>query len=292
MKERFFWVALSLIGISWMLNSIYAYSKQLDEPIFLDHYIDAEYQDDFYMTFYYLTNKNNSSVVSSVSTGKLIGYPEDSYFFDEQVQNNQVFNHHVLRSTNVRFNFDPTTHTENYSFTEIDVSFSDGNRITVPIGIVTIRPRVIEESPLEQVSSSGDSYHYRALEPLTIEMIKSSFQDVLQDNFFIKINSSSTPSIPERTDEKFLDHEWSRLPGLDLQNIQFPLNLKKSKRISVYSQFAADFKAVLDVNIYISGTTESGKPFSTVGGLIVRPYLEQKDINKIIKEKTMEDPDE
>ena len=38
-------------------------------------------QDYIYITFYYLTNKNDSSVVSSVSTGELIGYPEDPYFF-------------------------------------------------------------------------------------------------------------------------------------------------------------------------------------------------------------------
>ena len=43
MKPRFFWIALILIGISWISNSIYAHSKQLDKPIFLDHYIDVEY---------------------------------------------------------------------------------------------------------------------------------------------------------------------------------------------------------------------------------------------------------
>ena len=34
-------MALGLIGVSWIVNSMYAYSKQLDEPIFLDHYIDV-----------------------------------------------------------------------------------------------------------------------------------------------------------------------------------------------------------------------------------------------------------
>ena len=80
------------------------------------------------------------------------------------------------------------------------------------------------------------------------------------------------------------------MPGLDLKNIQFPLNLKESKRLSVYSKFAKDLKAVLDLSIHISGTTESGRPFSTaVSGIIVRPYLEQKDVNAIIKEKTKGD---
>ena len=166
MKVRFFWVALVLIGVSWVLNSIYAYSKQLDEPIFLDHYIDAEYQDDLYMTFYYLTNKNDSSVVSSVSTGELIGYPEDHYFSMNKFKTGRhsIIMFYVVPT--LGSTFDPTAHTGNYSFTEIDVFFSDGKKITAPIGIVTIRPRVLEESPLEQVSSSGDGYHYRTMEPL------------------------------------------------------------------------------------------------------------------------------
>ena len=73
MNARFFWVALSLIGISWIANSIYAYSKQLDEPIFLDHYIETALQDTIYMTFYYLTNKNDLTKVTSVSAGEWVG---------------------------------------------------------------------------------------------------------------------------------------------------------------------------------------------------------------------------
>lgn len=123
MKPRFFWIALILIGISWISNSIYAHSKQLDKPIFLDHYIDVELQDYIYITFYYLTNKNDSSVVSSVSTGELIGYPEDPYFTDEGIQNRQSFNNHVLRSVNVRFDLEQPSVPEIYSFTEMDIFF-------------------------------------------------------------------------------------------------------------------------------------------------------------------------
>src|SRR3954466_15744758 len=104
MNARFFWVALSLIGISWIANSIYAYSKQLDEPIFLDYYIETPLQDTIYMNFYYLTNKNDLTKATSVSAGEWVGYPEAQFFFDEQVYNEQIFNNHVLRSINVQFN--------------------------------------------------------------------------------------------------------------------------------------------------------------------------------------------
>src|SRR5690554_5393420 len=123
MKGRFFWVALSLIGVSWIVNSMYAYSKQLDEPIFLDHYIDMTYQDNLYVTFFYLTNRNDTSIISSMNAGDLRAYPEQSYgFFNEtnQIYNHQDFGRYVLRSVNVEF-YNPYGDRLDYSATEMDV---------------------------------------------------------------------------------------------------------------------------------------------------------------------------
>ena len=143
MNTRFFWIALSLIGISWIANSMYANSKQLDEPIFLDHYIEMQLQDTIHMTFYYLTNKHDMATVTSVSASEWLGHPRTHHFSSEQVQNEQIFNNHVLRRIDVMFDnvqLDSSNHPENHSFTELDVDFSDGKRITTPIGIVHVRP--------------------------------------------------------------------------------------------------------------------------------------------------------
>ena len=299
MKKRFFWVALGLIGVSWLLNSMYAYSKQLIEPIFLDHYIDVSYQDNLYTTFYYLTNKNDKSVITSMTAGEVMGYPEQPYSFDGSIQNNQSFNNHVLRSVQLMFHLDPTSQTKDYSFTEMDVVFSDGKRITAPIGHVMIQSSTIDGSPLEQTSSSSSNDNsgqawYRAIEPLAVETIDSSFKDLLQDDFFIKINTPISPLESKSPNAEFLDSiekEWQDIPGLNVQDVSFPIHLKELDTLSVHSKFPANSKAVLDVNIYISGTTESGKAFSTTAGHIVQPYLEQKDVNEIIKEKTKGDAD-
>ena len=128
MRARFFWIALGLIGISWIANSIYAYSKQLDEPIFLDHYIETQLQDTIHMTFFYLTNKNNMATVTSVSAGEWFGHPGIYYSSSEQVQNEQTFNNHVLRRIDVMFDtvqLDTSIHPENHSFTDLDVDFLD-----------------------------------------------------------------------------------------------------------------------------------------------------------------------
>lgn len=301
MKGRFFWITLGLIGVSWIANSMYAYSKQLDEPIFLEHYIDMNYQENFYMTFYYLTNKNDTSVISSFNAGDLKAYPEHFYGSNgmNQLYNQQDFGHYVLRSVNVQF-YNPYGDRLDYETTEMDVVFSDGRVVTTPIGHIKTRPLHLDTTPLESTSgvsssdNSGQTY-YRALEPLTIKAVEHSFQNELQDDFSIKINTPKTPLESKATEANLLDsmdQKWNDLPGLDLRNVAFPIHLKENARISIHSKLPTNLTKALYVNIYISGTTESGNDFTTSAGVITQPYLEQQDVKAIIKEKTRRDTDE
>ena len=165
MKARFFWVALSLIGISWTLNSFYAHSKQLDEPIFLNHYIETTMQENTYLTFYYLTNKNDTSHVSFVNMGTVGGYiVGDHFFYTPNLLdlNEQTFTHHVLRSIQVEFNssdFETAVRDGDFSFDEMDVFFTDGREMTVPIGQVIVHPSVQEETILTQWGSGGGTWN-------------------------------------------------------------------------------------------------------------------------------------
>ena len=295
-KGRFFWVALGLIGVSWIVNSMYAYSKQLDEPIFLDHYIDMTYQDNLYVTFFYLTNKNDTSVISSMNAGDLRAYPEQSFgFFNgtNQIYNHQDFGRYVLRSVNVTF-YNPYGDQLDYSATEMDVVFSDGRVLTAPIGYIMTRPSNVDTRPLEFTSggssndNSGQEY-YRALEPLTIEAVEHSFKNFLQDDFSIKLNTPKTPldsKVTGATLPDSMNSEWNDIPGLDLGNVSFPIHLKEHDRISIHRKLPTNLTKVLNVNIYMKGTTESGKAFTTTTGVITQPYLEKNDVKKIIEKKT------
>lgn len=302
MKGRIFWVALGLIGVSWIVNSMYAYSKQLDEPIFLEHYIDMTYQDNLYVTFFYLTNKNDTSAISSLNAGDLRAYPEQSYgFFNgtNQIQNYQDFGRYVLRSVNVTF-YNPYGDQLDYETTEMDIVFSDGRVVTAPIGHIKTRPLNMEESPLEYTSSGSSSNnfsqsYYRALEPLTIETVRSSFHDELQDDFAIKINTPKSPFESRASDLAFqdgMDGKWDKLPGLNIKEVSFPIHLKERDTFRVHSRFPTNSTKVLNINISISGTTELGKDFTTTAGIITQPYLEKQDVKSIIKAKTKGDTDE
>ncbi|MEK5040189.1 hypothetical protein [Sporosarcina sp. FSL K6-3457] len=302
MKGRFFWVALGLIGVSWVVNSMYAYSKQLDEPIFLDHYIDMVYQDHYYMTFYYLTNKNDTSSIVSMNAGDSRAYPtEQSYGWNgvDRIDNRQTFNHYVLRSVNVEF-YNPYGDRLEDSFTEMDVVFSDGRVVTAPIGRIMTHPSTIDTRPLEHTSSGSSSdntgqNYYRTLEPLTIEAVEYSFQDDLQDDLSIKLHTLKGQLKSKATEAAFsdlMDSEWNDLPGTDLENVIFPFHLKENDRISIHSKLPTTSTKVLNVTIYISGTTESGTDFTTTSGIITQPYLEKQDVAELIEAKTRGDTDE
>ena len=61
------------------------------------------------------------------------------------------------------------------------------------------------------MGSNYNNADYRATEPLTVDTIKGSFQEVLQDNFLIKINSPINPSVSETTDERVSRSDGKRM---------------------------------------------------------------------------------
>ncbi len=216
-----------------------------------------------------------------------------------QIDNRQTFNHYVLRSVNVEF-YNPYGDRLDDSFTEMDVVFSDGRVVTAPIGHIMMQPPYAEESPLELTGSGGiyinfDQSNYRALEPLTIEAVSSSFQDELHKDLSMKINSLKNPLEPRAAHVAFQDtmnSEWNDIPGLDVKDVSFPIHVNEGDTFSVHSKFPTNSTKVLNVHIYITGTTESGEAFSTTTGIITQPYLEQQDVHELIKANTKGDTDE
>lgn len=301
MKGRFFWIALVLIGISWTINTVYTNSKQLVVPIFLDHHIDAVIEENRPLTFYYLTNKNDFSGVSYVNIGEVTGYVSNNEFdfgFDfDSNPNIDEFTHHALRSVQIELNpieLENVLKDGSFTFNEIDVIFNDGKNATVAVGEVTIHADYPTDDVLDSLSSSGSSngdneYVYKAQEALSIESISVDFEDFLRGNIFVKIHSTSksTSNNPTSTSK---DRDWDTRAGSDIQNIEFPYKLEKGERLYIYTQIPPKFIGFLDSFIIIAGTTESNNKFTTQTPFYSQqPDLEQKDVNRIIKEKSGDD---
>jgi len=299
MKGRFFWMALFLIGLSWTVNTIYAYSKQLDEPIFLDHYIDKVVYEDTLLTFYYLTNKNDISRVSHVNIDDVTGYISNDEFdfgfgFDyEDNPNIDVFTHHALRSIHIELNPDELEDLlkeGSFTFNEIDVHFNDGKTMSASIGEVIIHADFPSDNFLSEFGTSGGDnwniHYYNVEEALALENFTINFDDNLQDKVFVKLDSVSNPAIENPTNESLNNHSWNEVPGTDIQNVEFPYELEKDEKLYIYTQIVPEFSGILESVITFSGTTFSGKTFTIYSPFNSQePDLEQKDVSKIIKEK-------
>lgn len=274
MTGRIFWVSLVIIIISWTANTIFAYSKQLDAPIFLDHYFNTVIQDNDVLTLYYLTNKNDPAVITHVNLGDMTAYVTNNEFnFENDVDPNiDVFTHHGLRALHIELDpiaMEAALIDGPFTFNEIDIGFSDGQYLTVPIGKITLNSDFPVDNVLSSIRSSGSSdgsseYFYQADKALSIDNISVDFEEVLQDYLTIQINKINIAS----------------------QDITYPISLEKDEKIHIQTKISTDFTGLLNSFITISGTTESNKNFTSFVPLSSQlPELKRKDINNIIKDK-------
>lgn len=170
MNGRLFWVALLFISGSWIVNTLYAQSKQLQEPIFLEHAIDTVVYEGSTLTFYYLTNTNDTSVVSSINLNGMRGYALEN----ESAEPIQTFPHHSLRQVHIQMDpFDIETNLDEPLTSDTAVVlFDDGKMLTPSIGEVTLRPNRLVNHVLTPLGGSGGNdwsmNWYEAEEDLTI----------------------------------------------------------------------------------------------------------------------------
>jgi len=283
MRERYFWAALGIIVLSWIANSLYAHSKQLEEPIFLDHYIETTMDEHDYVTFYYLANKNDRSHVNYVEIGDLQGYPQNNFFYvDDSIYNVDTYTHQVLRSVTVQLYDFGDENPEERRFNEMKVYFTDGikpKEITATIGELIIHPvGYFSENAGGLDSTSGGSSNdgsswvtFRATETLAIEKITFPFNEPIEGRFNLAISG------------KEQSFDSLKLPiHVEKDNyLPFRLNLKDNNFTNPFA-FA----------VRISGTTKQGKPFTNYAHYNLFPYLTQEDVNRVIEKKSRRGSDE
>ncbi|WP_252501702.1 hypothetical protein [Sporosarcina sp. Marseille-Q4943] len=282
MRERYFWAVLGLIVISWIANSLYAYSKQLKEPVFLVHYIEAVMGHQSNVTFYYLANKNDQSYINYIVLGDVEGLPQHEFIYPEaSPQAVDTSKHQELRSITVELR--QLNESDNdRSFNEMQVFYSDGKASTVSIGEVIIHPAGYFTSddpiPLKLTSGGGSddgrsSHSFLATEPLSIQKISTPFSSAFEDQLTVSITGN-----PNQKDKA-------------LDGIELPIHLSEGEHITVAMQLnhtAASIPSSFRINL--SGTTAAGTPFTSNGGYNWQhPYLKQADVNRIIREKTGRD---
>lgn len=289
MKVRFFWGAIVVISLSFIINLIYAQSKRLAEPIFIDHYIEASVHQ--YPRFYYLTNRDDpTTVVNVVINDERVRVIQNNDFFsdDEEARdalNEQTYNQYALRSFQIAGDdFLPEEAFEEgrFIFDEMTIYFSNGTELTTPIGLVILHETMDDADPLESYAitspkEGGSIYSYRSREDLEIGEFTGTFNDLLQNDLIIQLN------IDAPTEDDNLD----TFTGTNLEDIDFPITLKENQLFQLYGKITSNLTGVIDFPLYISGITAKGEAFVSRAWLNNQQfYLEKNDIEQIIKKRS------
>ncbi|MGR9049775.1 hypothetical protein ACQ4XT_14220 [Halobacillus faecis] len=282
MKGKTLIISLLIIAISWGGNLWFYQSKQLEEPIFLEHFYDGTGM----FELYYLTNREDPARVVSVefSDGTTLHAEADQYAFPNE---NPAFGpdvrsrstHYLLKTT--RFDEQQMRELEVDHEGKATIHFNDGKTLYADIGMIEARELRKGNGLFTQQSSSSSSNgrsfrSFSVKEELEIESISSPFPEVDEDIkmklYTPSIGSTGTPDGGgPRTYSKEMDKDWSEVAGVPLENIDFPIEMKRGERIRLTMQEKPNEIRSYSYEIVMEGTMINGdQPFT-------QPFLVSND---------------
>ena len=303
--KKILWCGVLLVIFSWVGNYFYFHSKQIERPIFLEHYYESMNHETLQFTFYYLTNKSDPKEVHYVEIDNVVAYPMSDPGFqiwhgtEPQIQYEQAFRHQYLMAVTIQF---PAMErefidqqNEPWSFHTMDVYFDDQSIMAADIGEVIIRPLDDSNNFFDfQAGGSGNDHRsfttLSATEDATIENMSIPFPHV-RDNIEVKLDHRSqqadktTATSTSTSVHRSLQTDWDDVSGDVVSEGMFPLQVKENDVIHLSTLINSDQRNYLEFGIYLEGTTADGQPFKSGDTIIDRPYLNQVEVNEIIKER-------
>ncbi|MGM0903804.1 MAG: hypothetical protein ACQEXB_22225 [Bacillota bacterium] len=311
MKERLLWAGILLILLSWIGNYSYFQSKQLEQPIFLDHFYEGFLGEERSFTFYYLTNKldpaevthvqiDGAHMVNVINDGQGFGFWQDSSVPSFV----QEFRHHYLKSVTIQFEkeFMQLNDAEpSLSFETMEVFFNNQSSIIADIGHVNLYREDRQTSVFDARMSSSSNQHRSeeamvTREPITIEEISIPFPEELAGEVSVKVDLDQEKlkeldpvkhggEMPTWLEEN-RERKWEETPGVSIEEKElFPVNLDNNEWLHLYMYFNPERASYFELGIHIKGKTDSGESFEQIAPIIDHPYLEQQDIDQLIAEK-------
>ncbi|WP_301108786.1 hypothetical protein [Sporosarcina sp.] len=281
---------MTIVVISWAVNFAYAESKKLDQPIFVDHYIDVWWEEDPYFTIYYLANKEDRSTIQWVELEDWQGVPERNGM-DVEFEEVDQFGRYSLRRVTLQMNGLPEI-TEAKEFREITAYFTEGPPVRAEIGQITVQPPYDTKQLFREHPHYDLNYKKTQLtteEDITVESVTTSFDEVLQNQFFIKLymreRSLDQRTLPEGMnvyEEKF----WQDIPGIDARAVQFPFDMKKGERLTVTGTANVEMSSVLQMDIEVAGKTAENEPFAVRTEYRSEPQFTGQEIKQLIDKRT------
>ncbi len=288
--------------ISFGGNYMYFQSQQLDEPVFLDHYYEFYMHDNMQqlMSLYYLSNKNDASIISHVSVDDVTLYVHrDPYFFmeDGSPSYDKEFRYHYLRSVELylqSYTLMEKMETEGeLKFEHMTIHYEDGSSSDVNVGQVHIQGTYPNgHGAFGNGTSEGyitqQKFISYAQQPVTIEEIEVPL-DLLHHNVVgkVQVDNGQVELVQnseqlEQPQSWVYEHAyigWTQTKGMNVAHIAYPFTLAEGDRLETFWQFHPKKPAYYQFAIKIKGKTATGESFNDINLVWDKPYLNQEDVN-------------
>lgn len=294
MKRLWFWGALMLIGIAWLINIAIYESEQLEEPIVLKHFIERSMEEDHFFTIYYVTNKNNPTILQSLEVNGLSIpniSPGNDIWLDENENSIpnivQEFNHHLL----LEAHFDPSMLSPEgiedtpFTWTNVFLSFSDGTAKDFNIGEIYFTSSVNRDEPkLTGMSTGGTSNGLHSTIYVAEEQLKMDEfivpKYVAQD---VKVKVYYEARVPDLINQSEIMPDWNDVSQPLAKDIGWPIDLEPQESVGLFVQIDPSFTTAIDARIAWKGETVDGEKFIAPLTLLHIPQLSDENLQKMIK---------
>lgn len=306
MKARLLWLSILIIVVSSIGNYVYYLDKQIDQPIFLDHYYVNEIYEGNEMTeftIYYITNKQNPHTIHNVfiegmdaqiSNNNYSGW----HFGSEQINYEDQFKHHYLMSTKISIWTDSLNlvKDESVSIKEMTFFLSNGESITTNIGeiLITTAPIPIEKEVIRDQLYSSSSDHFtesffQAEEDIVIHNVTIPFFDEIGEQFTMQYSTdqditSELYDRHQRRDRFFTYDAWKELDVTPLNSASFPIELHTNETLWLLTQNKPKKAQSTSLTFTWEGITSEGDPFIFYTKVGDFPVVDQEYVNQLIKE--------
>lgn len=300
MKRFWFWGALTLIGVAWVINIAIYETKLLDEPIVLKHYIELPMEETHFFTIYYVTNKNNPAILQSLEVNGL-SIPNISPSNDMWLNENensiyntpnivQEFNHHLL----LEAHFDPSmlspegVEDEPFTWTNVFLSFSDGTAGEYDIGEIQFKPSVVKhESKLTNMSTGGTSNGLHSSIFVAEEQLKMDefiLPKYLARDVQVKVHYEGEKArVPDAIYQEEIMPDWNDLSQPLAKDIDWPINLEPQGSVGIYVQIDPVITKAINAQIDWKGETAEGQKLIAPLSLQHIPQLTDESLQQMIK---------
>lgn len=306
MKARLLWLSILIIVVSSIGNYVYYLDKQIDKPIFLDHYYVNELYEENEMiefTIYYITNKQNPHTIHNVYIeGMDAQISSNSYsgwhFGSEQIDYVDRYKHHYLMSTKISVWTDSLQlkEDESVSINEMTFFLSNGDSITTNVGEILITSRTLQaeqELMTAQLQISGTDIFLesflQAKEDVVLHNVILPFIEEIGEQFTFQYSTDQevTKELYEsrnRGDRFFTYDSWKELDAKPLESSSFPIALQENETFWLLTQSKPRKGQSTSLTFTWEGIQSEGKPFTfyTKGGDF--PVVDQEYVNQLIKE--------